>query len=105
MINGDATPLFLFYGVAILVGTGVIAYLVHQYTRFVKQLADKEQSYNDTEILALDEYIKRTKPEMWDHKKMLELLSKRNFRKKLEEALVDDFFKDRQEQKNKEKKV
>lgn len=100
-ITGDITPFFILYGLAMLLGMGVIVYLVGQYGRFIKMAVDKEAVYNSTEITALDEFLKRTKPLIWEHAKLLEAQSKRSFRRKLEESLVNDFFKEREEQKKK----
>lgn len=95
----DATPYFFFVGFAVLIGTLIVAYLLYQYIRILRMLADKEEAYTDTEIVALDELLKRTKPLIWQHKKLIEIQNKKSFRKRLEEELVKDFFEDREKQK------
>lgn len=101
MISGDATPYFLLWGLASLLGMGILVYICLQYSRFVKMEADKEEVYNKTEITALDEFLKRTKPLIWNHAKLMEAQGKRTFRKKLEASLVKDFFDEREDQKKK----
>lgn len=100
-ITGDATPYFVLWGLASLIGMLILTYVIAQYVRYIRMEADKEEVYITTEIVALDEFLKRTKPLIWNHAKLMEAQSKRSFRKKLEETLVNDFFKEREEKKKK----
>lgn len=99
MITGDATPLFLLYGIGSVLGIGIVVWFVYQYGRYVKMYADKEEAYVKTEMISLDEYLKRMKPLIWEHAKLMDVQRNRTFRARLEKELVSDFFKEREETK------
>lgn len=88
------------------IGGMVLLLIVAWYFyRVMRPIIDKEEMYENTERVALDEFLKRTKPGIWEHAKLLEAQTNKRFRKRLEEELVSDFFKKRDEEREKGKKL
>lgn len=85
----------LFAGIGALILIGVFAYLIYQMTRAYKQMADKNEVYNDTEIIAVTDTAKKLGIDLQKY----HIMQNKDFAKRLEEETIKEYFEKNQEKK------
>jgi len=82
----------LFVGIGAMLILCAVAYFVYQASRFYKQCADKEDDYNDAEIIALRKTTKGMNIDIDKFRLDRDVMKQKSFRKKLEKKIVEEYF-------------
>ena len=82
----------LFAGLGLLAITLVLAYFLWQVVRVFRATADREEEFSAFESVLLHKSAEKQGINLKEEMAKRDLLKRKNFRKKLEEEIYNDFF-------------
>ena len=91
-----ASPNFggIFLGIGVFLVLVVIAYMLYQFARNLKFSTDKEAKYSLLEEIGLEKVATKKGIDLCKEAVKREVIQKKNFRKRVEDEIYDELFKD-----------
>ena len=87
----------IFSDVGVLIMMCVVAYMFYQIARSLKNTADKEEKFDLYEEMVLMDHANRKGYDIEKEIVKRKYFNKKSFRKRIEEEIYKDFFKEKEE--------